>query len=179
MSQYVRAFPTIIVPMTAEEVIRLLKLQPHPKERGYFVETYRSADKVSWESLSGRYEGTRVYSTAIFFLLKKGSFSEMHRLRSDEIFHFYLGSPAEILLLHPDGNGVLERLGNNLEAEESPQIVVPRGTWQGIRTTGDFTLMGTTVAPGFEYSDYESGNREELVAKYPQFAYLIGQLTQE
>lgn len=163
--------------MTADEVIRLLKLQPHPRERGFFVESYRSADRVSWESLSGRYEGTRVYSTAIYFLLKKGSFSEMHRLRSDEIFHFYLGAPAEILLLHPDKTGEVARLGNNLEEKERPQIVVPRGTWQGIRTTGDFTLMGTTVAPGFEYSDYESGNRTELIALYPQFATLIRELT--
>lgn len=163
--------------MTADEIIRLLKLQPHPKERGFFVETYRSSDRVSWDALSGRYDGTRVYSTAIYFLLKQGSFSEMHRLRSDELFHYYAGAPAEILLLHSSGNGELLRLGNKLEVEEKPQIVVPRGTWQGLRTTGEYTLMGTTVAPGFEYSDYETGNRDDLIAQYPAFAALIRELT--
>jgi hypothetical protein len=165
--------------MTADEIIRRLKLQPHPRENGFFAETYRADDKVSWDALSGRYDGTRSYSTAIYFLLKQGAFSEMHRLRSDEVFHFYLGAAAELLLLHSNGTGELTRLGSGLDAGERPQIVAPRGTWQGIRSTGDFTLMGTTVAPGFEYSDYGSGSREELVAQYPQFADLIRQLTRE
>ncbi len=154
--------------MTADEVIELLHLQPHPKEDGFFLETYRSEK---------RYPNSHSASTAIYFLLKAGGFSEMHRLQSDEIFHFYLGSPAELLLLYSNGEGTVERLGIRLEAGERPQIVVPAGAWQGWRTTGEFTLMGCTVAPGFEYADYESGNHQELIVQYPQFADLIRQLT--
>lgn len=163
--------------MTAEEIIRILKLQPHPKEDGFFVETYRCSETIAWEALPSRYGGTRAYSTAIYFLLKAGGFSEMHRLRSDEVFHFYAGSPAEILLLDAEGNGKTKRLGNRLEVGELPQIVVPAMCWQGMRSTGEFSLLGTTVAPGFEYVDYQSGNREELISQYPAFADLIRALT--
>ena len=101
----------------------------------------------------------------------------MHRLQSDEVFHFYTGAPAELLLLKNDGEGDIIHIGAGIERGEVPQVVVPRGCWQGMRTTGDFTLLGTTVAPGFEYSDYESGNRGELIGKYPAFADLIRKLT--
>jgi len=157
--------------MTAEEIIRKLKLQPHPREEGFFLETYRCSDKIPC------YDGERSHSTAIVFLLTAAGFSEMHRLRSDEIFHFYLGSPAEMLLLDSGGEGRVLRLGSDLTGGESPQIVVPRGTWQGMRTTGDLTLFGCTVSPGFDYSDYETGNRDELIRQYPAFADLIRQLT--
>ena len=163
--------------MTADEIIDLLQLKPHPKEDGFFVETYRSAESFSWESLPARYNGARNHSTGIYFLLKAGGFSEMHRLRSDEIFHFYSGAPADLLLLFPDGDGSLLRIGADLQAGERPQVVVPRGCWQGLRTTGEFTLLGTTVAPGFDYSDYESGKRDELTSQYPKFAMLIQQFT--
>jgi len=164
--------------MTADDIIRALKLQPHPKENGYFVESYRSAEKISWEGLPPRYDGFRVHSTAIYFLLKAGAFSEMHRLRSDEIFHFYLGSPVEMLLLDEmNGGGKILTLGTNLEAGEVPQIVVPRDCWQGLRSLGEFSLLGTTVAPGFEYTDYETGKREELAGKFPAFEKQICALT--
>jgi uncharacterized protein len=153
--------------MTADEVIRILRLQPHPKENGFYRETYRS-DQLA---------GSHSYSTAIYFLLKSDGSSEMHRLKSDEVFHFYFGAPAEMLVLKSDGQGEIVRLGNRLEAGETPQLVVPRGCWQGMRSTGEFTLLGTTVAPGFEYEDYESGNREELTQNYPDFADLIRKLT--
>ena len=146
--------------MTAEEIIGALRLQPHPKEKGFFVEAYRSG-----------------YSTAIYFLLTADGFSEMHRLRSDEIFHYYAGSAAEMLQLHEDGSGNVIRLGNNLAAGEQPQIVVPRGTWQGMKTTGELTLFGCTVAPPFQYADYQSGNRNALIRRYPQFETLIKELT--
>ena len=161
--------------MTAEEVIRALRLQPHPREKGFYRETYRSDESIA----PLRYQEPRSFSTAIYFLLKANGFSEMHRLHSDEIFHFYAGSPAEMLLLKGDGEGEIIRIGNRLELGEFPQVVVPRNCWQGMRTTGDFTLLGCTVAPGFEYSDYETGIREELVQKYPTFADLIRKLTDE
>jgi predicted cupin superfamily sugar epimerase len=155
--------------MTAEEIIRRLRLQPHPKERGYFVETYRSEETI----------GSRSLSTAIYFLLKQDSFSEMHRLRSDELFHFYCGSAAEALLLDASGQGKLVRLGNDFAKEEQPQLIIPKGCWQGMRSTGEFTLLGCTVAPGFDYSDYESGNRSQLIARYPEWTEWIVRLTEE
>lgn len=163
--------------MTADDIINRFGLQPHPKEDGYFVETYRSADRISWEALPGRYQGDRAYSTAIYFLLTEKGFSELHRLSSDEIYHYYMGAPLELLLLLPDGSGKRLRLGNDLEAGEQPQIVVPRNSWQGAFTTGQYTLFGCTVAPGFEYPDYEAGNCAELVKQYPQFETNIKRLT--
>lgn len=161
----------------AEEIIKLLQLQPHPKEGGYFRETYRSAD--SFTDLPSRYRGKRSASTAIYYLLTPESFSAMHRLASDEVFHFYLGSPVEMLNLFPDGHGTVVSLGSDLTAGQSPQIMVPAGVWQGSRLAsgGQFALMGTTVAPGFDFADYESGQREKLIEQYPQFAKMIRELT--
>lgn len=163
--------------MTAEEIIKRLGLQQHPKEDGYFIETHRSMDRISWEALPGGYNGDRAYSTAIYFLLTEGGYSELHRLRSDEVYHYYMGAPLELLLLLPDGSGKMLRLGTRLNAGELPQIVVPRNAWQGAMTTGAYTLFGCTVAPGFEYPDYETGNREDLVRKYPEFEEEIRRLT--
>ena len=125
-----------------------------------------------------RYEGARSYSSAIYFLLIKDGFSELHRLKSDEIFHFYSGSPAELLLLQTNGKGEIMMLGSDLEKGERPQIIVPAGCWQGMKTTGDYTLFGCTVSPGFEYQDYEQGTRELLLKQYPQFSDKIIQLTE-
>jgi predicted cupin superfamily sugar epimerase len=163
--------------MTADEIIRKLNLQPHPKEQGFFIESYRSLEKVSWEALPERYGSGRSFVTAIYFLLTRGGFSEMHRLKSDEIFHFYYGDAAELLILNPDGTGAQHRLGNRIDNGEMLQIVVPHGCWQGMRTLGEFTLFGCTVAPGFEYVDYESGKRQDLLTMFPAFSKIILQLT--
>jgi uncharacterized protein len=164
--------------MKAQDIIKLLQLESHPKEKGYFVETYRSREKLTWESLPARYDGTRSFSTAIYFLLTAKGFSEMHRLKSDEIFHFYDGDPAELLLLTPEGKGELLKFGRSLEKGERPQIIIPAGSWQGMSTQGEYTLFGCTVSPGFEYSDYEKGSRKELIERYPEFAKKITQLTE-
>jgi uncharacterized protein len=164
--------------VNAEQIIRHLNLKPHPREKGFFVETYRSHEKLTWESLPARHDGTRAYCTAIYFLLTDRGFSEVHRLKSDEIFHFYSGASAELLLLYPDGEGELMSFGKDLEKGERPQIIVPAGCWQGMKTTGEYTLLGCTVSPGFEYSDYEKGERELLINKYSQFAEKIIQLTE-
>jgi uncharacterized protein len=164
--------------MKAQDIINMLQLKEHPKEKGYFMETYRSREKLTWESLPARYEGMRPFSTAIYFLLTADGFSEMHRLKSDEIFHFYNGDPAELLLLSPDRKGQLISFGNSIEKGERPQIIIPAGSWQGMRTTGEFTLFGCTVSPGFEYPDYEKGSRKNLIADYPEFAQKITQLTE-
>ena len=165
--------------MTAEEIIQLLNLEPHPEEGGFFVETYRSVGQVEAHGLPARYAGPRYFGTAIYYLLTPETFSEMHRLQSDEVFHFYLGDPVEMLQLGPDGEGRVVMLGTDLATGMRPQVVVQRGVWQGARLAqgGSYALLGCTVAPGFEYVDYESGQREALIREYPQFETLIGALT--
>jgi predicted cupin superfamily sugar epimerase len=103
----------------------------------------------------------------------------MHRLASDEVFHFYVGSPVRMLQLSPDGTGQALLLGADVLAGQQPQVVVPRGTWQGsfLEPGGDYALLGCTVAPGFDYADYEHGDRAALSAQYPVFADLIRRLT--
>ncbi|MGZ3493244.1 MAG: cupin domain-containing protein [Thermodesulfobacteriota bacterium] len=165
--------------MTADQIIALLNLAPHPKEGGYFRETYRSSETVSEETLPSGYKGIRSFATAIYYLLTPETFSAIHRLRSDEIFHFYFGDPVEMLQLWPDGTGRILVLGSDLLKKMQPQVVVPRGVWQGARLykNGRFALLGATVSPGFEFADYESGKRHELVASYPRFQDVITSLT--
>jgi predicted cupin superfamily sugar epimerase len=164
---------------TADEIIHKLNLQPHPKEGGFFRETYRSAERYSATALASRYRGERCVSTAIYYLLTPNTFSAMHRVKSDEIFHFYDGSPVKMLQLHEDGRSEEIILGSDVLAGQQPQVVVPHGVWQGsyLLPGGEFALFGCTVAPGFEYADYEHGQRAELIARYPAFAELINRLT--
>jgi len=164
---------------TADELIRLLNLAPHPKEGGYFRETYRADERWAASALPARYGTERRAATAIYYLLTPTTFSALHRLQSDEIFHFYIGGPIRMLHLRPDGSGQIVILGPDLSAGQQLQVVVPRGIWQGslLEPGGDFALLGCTVAPGFEYADYEGGNRQELVAQYPACRELIERLT--
>jgi len=164
--------------ITADQLIALLDLKPHP-EGGYYIETYRSSETISEEALPSRYKGRRCFGTAIYYLLTAQTFSAMHRLRSDEIFHFYSGDPVEMLQLWPDGSGRVAILGSDVLNGMQPQVVVDRGVWQGARLLkgGKFALLGTTVSPGFEFADYESGRRKELVKSYPQFRELVIALT--
>src|SRR6186997_2398350 len=132
-------------------------------EGGYFVETYRSTAALS----PAGYSGERALSTAIYYLITPQSFSAMHRLPGDEIFHHYLGDAVEMLLLHPTGRIETLSLGKEIATGERPQIVVPGGVWQGSRLVagGQFALLGCTMAPGFDYADYEHGRRTELIAR--------------
>jgi predicted cupin superfamily sugar epimerase len=164
--------------MTADDVIRLLNLQPHPVEGGFFRETYRS-DATLPASALPTHGADRCASTAIYYLLKPGHVSELHVLPGDEVFHFYLGGPVRMLQLWPDGSGKEVILGSDIAAGEVPQLVVPGGVWQGTRLVGaaGFALLGCTVAPGFDYADYRSAGRAELVARWPTFAKQIEGLT--
>ncbi len=164
--------------MTADDVIRLLRLQPHPVEGGFFRETYRSAAALPASALPA-HGAARAVSTAIYYLLKPGHVSELHVLPGDEVFHLYLGGPVRMLQLRPDGTGEEVLLGPDIAAGQVPQAVVPGGVWQGTRLVGDtgFALLGCTVAPGFDYADYTSASRAELVAKWPAFAGPITTLT--
>ena len=167
--------------MTADEVKKLLGLQAHPVEGGWYVRTYESAELISATAFSdGRYPTPRRTGTAIYYLLEPETFSEMHRLKSDEVFHFYMGDTVELLQLFPDGSGRHVVLGTDLAAGERPQLVVPRGVWQGSRLKegGNWALLGCTVSPGFEFADYEEGSRLALTAAWPEFATTIAKLTQ-
>ena len=164
---------------TAQELIESLGLQPLPLEGGFFRETYRSSERLSAASLPSRYGRDKSLGTAIFYLLTPDTFSALHRLPTDEIFHFYLGSPVEMLQLYEDGRGRVVTLGSDLLAGQSPQLVVPAGVWQGssLAPVGTLALLGTTMAPGFDFADYEPGNRGRLSAQYPEFAELINRLS--
>jgi hypothetical protein len=166
--------------MTADDVKKILGLQPHPREGGWYVRTYEAAEYVPAEVFSdGRYGGARRTGTAIYYLLEPDTFSEMHRLKSDEVFHFYAGDAVEMLQLMPDGDGRRVVIGNNLAVGERPQVVVGRGVWQGSRLVvgGKWALLGCTVSPGFEFEDYEAQGRAELCAGWPEFAEMITGLT--
>ena len=159
--------------MTADEIKSLLHLEPHPVEGGWYRRTYTS--EVSTALL----RGVRPYGTAIYYLLEEGTFSEMHRVASDEIFHFYLGDPVEMLLLYPNGRSALLSFGPDLTTGQQPQILVPAGVWQGERLVegGKLALFGCTVTPGFDFADYRSGKYEELAAGWPAEAARIRKLT--
>jgi predicted cupin superfamily sugar epimerase len=166
--------------MTAAEVKKLLALIPHPREGGAYIRTYESGERIAPEAFAdARYPTPRNTATAIYYFLEPGAFSEMHRLKSDEIFHFYLGDPVEMLQLTAPPTGQIIRIGNNLAAGERPQVVVPRNVWQGSRLApgGAWALLGCTVSPGFEFEDYDAATRAELCAAWPAFAEMIRQLT--
>lgn len=156
--------------MEAKEIIQKLDLKPLPSEGGYYRETYRSevgglpAHLFGIDSTS-----TRNVCTAILYLVVPESFSALHRVKSDEIFNFHSGDPAEMILIHK--NGAIERIevGGDIAAGQTPQVVVPRGVWQGLRLKdgGKWALLGTIVAPGFEFEDFELGSREQLIEQFP------------
>lgn len=165
--------------LTAEWIIEWLKLEPLPIEGGYFRQTYRADEMVEAAALPERYAHPKAYGSAIYFLLHDDHFSALHRLLTDEIYHFYLGDPVEMLLLSPDGQSEVVVLGQDLEAGQRVQVIVPRGVWQGSRLQagGCFALMGTTMAPAWDPTDFELGARDELIRQYPDRADLIRALT--
>lgn len=155
----------------ADVLIRTLGLEPHP-ERGYYARTYRSTLEI--QGLP--HGGPRTASTAIYFLLtEKDGATYLHRLESDELFHLYEGGPLEVLLLRPDGTSEVARLGLDLDRGERPQLVIPAGTWfaAALPHGVPFCLWGCTVAPGFDFADFELAEGPELAARYPERAALI------
>lgn len=168
--------------MTADEVKARLGLVPHPREGGWYARTWESGERLPTTAFAdGRYPGDRWTGTAIYYLLEPGTFSEMHRLRSDEVFHHYLGDAVEQLQLLPNGKALKRTVGRDLANGERPQVVVARGVWQGARLKegGSWALLGCTVSPGFEYDDYQAGRREDLVAGWPEWRAMITDLTRE
>lgn len=158
--------------------IEKLRLEPHP-EGGFFRQTYRADLLLPKHSLPAAFTGARAVSTAIYFLLDKENFSAFHRLRSDEIWHFYAGAPLVVHVIDVDGKYSKVALGTDLESGQVPQAVVRSGCWfaSHVADWKSFALVGCTVAPGFDFDDFEMGKREQLSALYPQHRDIVERLT--
>lgn len=157
--------------------IEKLNLHEHP-EGGFFVETYRSKERLNESKLPDRYKTSRVFGTSIYFLLTNQSVSNFHRLASDEIWHFHVGGCAKIHFINKEGEHSEHLVGANLDERMQLQVVIPKGTWFAAEVVqGDFILVGCTVAPGFEFEDFELADRTELSSAYPQHSTLIERFT--
>ena len=159
---------------TAQEYVELLGLEPHP-EGGYYKETYRGDTEV----LVTDFDGSRNVSTGIYYLLEDGSFSAFHRIKSDEMWHFYDGTGLSVYMIGENGELEILRLGRNIVKGETLQAVVPAGRWFASRVENEngFALVGCTVSPGFDFNDFEMANREELMSEYPLHSEVIKSLT--
>lgn len=163
--------------MTARYYIEQLQLQPHP-DGGYYKESYRSAMNIAASCLPIDIGGDRSCSTAIYFLLRQGDFSAFHRIKSDECWHFYEGGTLLIHVLHQNGEYHCVRLGRNIQEGEMFQFVVPAGAWFASEPAGSsfFALVGCTVAPGFDFADFEMAIKENLLQQFPGLESLITRL---
>jgi predicted cupin superfamily sugar epimerase len=163
---------------TAKYWIDRLRLTRHV-EGGSFCEIYRSAGIIPRASLDRRFAGDRAFSTSIYFLLERGQYSAFHRIASDEIWHFYAGDPLHVYEIETDGRLTIHRLGPDPEKGEVFQAVVRAGNWFASATAeeGEYSLAGCTVAPGFDFADFELADRIELAGEYPQHAELIAAFT--
>jgi uncharacterized protein len=156
--------------LTAQEIIAALHLEAHPTEGGYFRQTYCSDEVIARQRPGEKTPPARALSTAIYYLLTAEICSRLHRLKEDEIFHFYLGDPVLMLLLYPDGSAREIILGSDILKGQQVQVTVPKKTWQGsiLKPGGSYALLGTTMAAGFDYADYENGTGGELEKLYPE-----------
>ena len=155
-------------------------MQPHP-EGGYFTETYRAEETIPHEALPIRFSGPRRFSTAIYFLLESHHVSALHRIQADEVWHFYAGGPLNVYVITPEGTLEIIRLGSNPEAGEVFQAVVPAGCWFGSRPAEgtDYSLVGCTVAPGFDFADFEMADRTTMLNEFPELEEVVRELTKE
>jgi predicted cupin superfamily sugar epimerase len=160
----------------SQQWISKLNLQPHP-EGGYYCEVYRSDEFIQQSSLNNRYNNKRSISTSIYFLLEGEQFSAFHKIQSDELWHFYDGSSINLIIILADGT--LQKLKLGLNDGEFPQIKIPKNTWFAAHPidTKSFSLVGCTVAPGFDFTDFELGKREKLLRSFPKHKNLITQFT--
>lgn len=188
----------IVTMYSTNELILHYGLDPHP-EGGWYKQTYGSKETIPAAALPERFEGDRVFATAIYFLLEQGNFSAFHRIKSDECWHFYTGDPLEVLVLQPGGKLDIITLGNDIRNGQLFQYVVPANCWfasrlaplsvaaglpqvilklsEGGAAPGSrYSLVGCTVAPGFDFADFELADAAALTAQYPQHAMLIQEL---
>lgn len=193
MYQFIRGFAALLALLsqpllastvpTAAALIRHYQMARIPDEGPWFTLTYQSSERLARQALPERYDGERALGSAIIGLLTPVDFSALHRLKTDEMWHYYAGSPCQLLELHADGSSLRVTLGPNVLQGQQVQHLVPQGSWMGAvplaTTRGAYTLIGNTLAPGFEYSDFEMGYRDELVQRFPSEALLIGRLTRK
>lgn len=164
--------------LKADNIIRELNLVSHP-EGGYFRETYRSEGEIQQENPGSNFKGDRNYSTCIYFLLISDDFSAFHKIIQDEIWHFYDGSPIKLHLINKDGEYSKIIIGSAIDQGQVPQYVVAGGIWFAAEmiNKNDYALLGCTVAPGFNFLDFELAKRNELIVKFPQHKSIITSLT--
>lgn len=164
--------------MTIDDLITHFQMQPLA-EGGWFAQGYISAERLTRAALPARYAAEKPFGTAILYLISAENFSALHRLPTDEVYHFYLGDQVEMLLIAPDGAAERVTLGPDVLGGQRVQFVAPRGMWQGSRVApgGQFALLGTTMAPGFTPGDYVEARRAELLAQFPQLEAEIRALT--
>lgn len=163
--------------LTAQQLIDHYALMPHP-EGGWYKEMYKSLEFFKSSALPKRYSGKRSFCTFIYFLIAQGEMSGFHRIQSDEIWHFYAGGPLQVFVIKDDGTLVITELGNDISAGQTFHYVVPNGLWFASRPAPgvEFSFVGCTVAPGFEFDDFEMAQADKLVAQFPQHEAIIRQL---
>jgi predicted cupin superfamily sugar epimerase len=163
--------------MNASGIINFYGLQTHP-EGGYYKQTYRSDVLIDPEALPDSFSGQRPISTAIYFLLPAGNFAAFHRIKSDELWHFYSGVSLHIHVIHQDGFYELLKLGSDIEEGQSHQHKVPAGVWFASEpsSTEGFSFVGCTVSPGFDFNDFELATSDQLIAEYPHLKEIVSRL---
>jgi predicted cupin superfamily sugar epimerase len=163
--------------MNASELINFYGLQAHP-EGGFYKQTYRSDFLIDSVALPDTFSGQRPISTAIYFLLPGGSFAAFHRIKSDELWHFYSGVSLHIHVIHQDGFYEMLKLGANIEEGQSHQHKVPAGVWFASEpsSTEGFSFVGCTVSPGFDFNDFELATSDQLIAEYPHLKEIVSRL---
>jgi uncharacterized protein len=172
------------MPNLEKEILQLVdtySLEPHP-EGGFYKELYRSAQTISSAALHHKFEGDRNYCTSIYFLLTSANFSGFHRIKQDEVWHFYAGHPLTVHVIDTNGHYKAHVVGFDLKEGLAPQLVVPAGAWfaSSVNVSNAevaYSFVGCTVAPGFDFRDFELADRDELIAAYPQHEEIITKLT--
>lgn len=162
------------------KIVSRLNLEPHP-EGGFYRETYRSEEEINANSLGAEYKSQRNFSTCIYFMLTSRNFSAFHRIKQDEIWYFYNGSPILLHMITPDGSYYFQKIGINFEQNEVPQYVVPGGVWFAaeVMELDSYSLIGCTVSPGFAFEDFELKSRNELTDLFPKHFEIIERLTNQ
>ena len=163
--------------MTAADLVKKYEMLPHP-EGGWFKETYRSSELINGNALPERFSEGRSFSTAIYFLMENGNFSGFHRIKSDECWHFYAGQTLLVYVINSTGNLDIIKLGNKIELGECFQYVVPANCWFASRPANEseFSFVGCTVAPGFDFADFELAVADNLSLQFPQHKSIIDSL---
>ncbi|WP_298514699.1 cupin domain-containing protein [uncultured Kordia sp.] len=161
-----------------QTLVESLQLLPHP-EGGFYKEVYRSEKVIAKAALPDNFSGDRSYCTSIYFLLTSENFSAFHRIKQDEIWHFYGGSSLSVHVIDQNGDYIEHKVGMNFSQGEQPQLVVPAGCWfaSSVSQKDSYAFVGCTVAPGFDFEDFELAERTSLQQEYPQHADIIHKLT--